>query len=51
MKTLITSLFLVFCGISLMAQTPVDLKLNLEKGKVYTVKSSGKQTMQQSVSG
>lgn len=51
MKTLISSLFLILCGISLMAQTPVDLKLNLEKGKVYTIKSTSKQKIQQTASG
>ena len=46
MKKLISSVFLAFLGISLMAQALVNIKLNLEKGKVYTVKNTGKQTMQ-----
>ena len=51
MKKLISSVFLAFLGLSLMAQTPVNMKLNLEKGKLYTIKSTSKQTSQQSVSG
>lgn len=51
MKTLISSFILILCGISLMAQTSVDLKLNLEKGKVYTIKSTSKQVIQQTASG
>jgi hypothetical protein len=46
MKTLLSTVLLALLGISLMAQTPVNIKLNLEKGKVYTVKNTGKQTMQ-----
>ena len=46
MKKLISSVFLAFLAISLMAQTPVTLKLNLEKGKVYKVKNTSKQVMQ-----
>jgi len=34
-----------------MSQTPVALKLNLEKGKTYTIKSTAKQAMQQGVAG
>lgn len=51
MKTLLTSVFLTLCAASLIAQTPVSLKLNLEKGKAYTIKSSGKQTIQQTANG
>lgn len=51
MKTFLFSLFLTLLSTSLMAQTPVKLQLNLEKGKTYTVKSVTKQTMQQSVAG
>lgn len=46
MKKLILSTFLAFVGISLMAQNPVALKLKLEKGKVYKVKSTSVQKMQ-----
>ncbi|MDR3651469.1 MAG: DUF6263 family protein [Paludibacter sp.] len=51
MKKLILSAFVALSGIALMAQTPVNIKLNLEKGKVYTIKSTSKQAIQQSVSG
>ncbi|MDP4210691.1 MAG: DUF6263 family protein [Bacteroidota bacterium] len=51
MKTLISLVFVALLGISLMAQTPVNLKLNLEKGKLYTIKSTSKQAIQQSVNG
>lgn len=51
MKKLISSVFLSLFGISLMAQAPVNLKLNLEKGKVYTIKSTSKQALQQTANG
>jgi len=51
MKTLISSAFLALLGISVMAQTPANLKLNLEKGKVYNIKSTSKQTIQQTANG
>lgn len=51
MKKLILSVFVALSGISLMAQTPVDIKLNLEKGKVYTIKSTSKQAIQQTANG
>jgi len=51
MKKVISSLFLTLLGISLMAQTPVNMKLNLEKGKVYTIKSTSKQAIQQTANG
>lgn len=51
MKTFLFSLFLTLLSTSLIAQTPVKLQLNLEKGKTYTVKSVTKQTMQQTVAG
>jgi hypothetical protein len=51
MKKLICSaIFAAFC-LSAMAQTPVNLKLNLENGKVYKIKNNNKQNMQISVSG
>lgn len=46
MKKLILSAFFALLGISLMAQAPVNIKLNLEKGKMYTVKNISKQAMQ-----
>jgi hypothetical protein len=51
MKTFISSVFFTLLSISLMAQAPVDLKLNLEKGKVYSVKSTSKQVMQITANG
>jgi hypothetical protein len=51
MKTFITTVFLSFLGVSLLAQSPVSLKLNLEKGKVYTIKSTSKQVIQQTANG
>ena len=51
MKAFISTVFLALLGISVQAQTPVSLKLNLEKGKVYTVKSTSKQTMQITAGG
>ncbi|MCE5174984.1 MAG: DUF6263 family protein [Bacteroidales bacterium] len=51
MKTFILSVFMAFSGISMMAQTPVELKFNLEKGKVYTIKNISKQSLQQTVNG
>jgi hypothetical protein len=46
MKKLISSAFFALLGLSLMAQVPVNIKLNLEKGKMYMVKNTSKQTMQ-----
>ena len=51
MKKLISSVFLAFLAISLMAQAPVTLKLNLEKGKVYKVRNTSKQVMQITAGG
>jgi len=51
MKTLITSVFFALCAVSLMAQTSVNLKLNLEKGKVYSIKTTSKQAIQQTYNG
>ena len=51
MKTFILSVFMAFLGISVMAQTSVELKFNLEKGKVYTIKNISKQSLQQTVNG
>jgi len=51
MKTFISTIFLVLLGISLQAQSPVGLKLNLEKGKTYSVKSTTKQAIQQTANG
>jgi len=51
MKTFLFSMFFSLLSVTLMAQSPVALKLNLEKGKVYTLKSTTKQAMQQGVAG
>jgi len=51
MKKLFLSVFFALLGISLMAQAPVTLKLNLEKGKVYTAKSTSKQTVKIDAAG
>lgn len=51
MKKVFLSVFFALLGISLMAQAPVTLKLNLEKGKVYTAKSTGKQTVKIDAAG
>jgi hypothetical protein len=51
MKTFISTVFLSFLCVTLLAQTPVTFKLNLEKGKVYTVKSTSKQAIQQTYNG
>jgi hypothetical protein len=51
MKAFISTVFLALLGISIQAQTPVTLKLNLEKGKLYTIKSTSKQAIQQTANG
>jgi len=51
MKAFISTFFLALLGISLLAQTPISLKLNLEKGKVYTIKSTSNQAIQQTANG
>ena len=51
MKAIITTFFIALLSISLQAQSPVSLKLNLEKGKMYTIKSTSKQAIQQTANG
>jgi len=51
MKTFVLTVFVALMAISLQAQSPVSLKLNLEKGKVYTAKSTSKQAIQQTANG
>jgi hypothetical protein len=51
MNTIISSVIAIFFGLSVLAQAPVTLKLNLEKDKVYNIKSNSSQTVQQSVNG
>jgi hypothetical protein len=49
-KTLLSSTVLLFC-ISIMAQNSVNLKLNLEKNKVYRLSATSEQTISQTVNG
>jgi proteasome assembly chaperone (PAC2) family protein len=49
-KILLSSAALLFC-ISLMAQNSVNLKMNLEKNKVYRFSSASEQTIIQTVNG
>jgi hypothetical protein len=51
MKTLISTAIVLIFSVSLMAQTSSNLKLNLEKGKVYKLKNSNRQNIQQSANG
>ena len=51
MKKIISSVIFSLMVITLMAQAPVAIKLNLVKGKTYTVKSTSKQTIQQTANG
>jgi hypothetical protein len=51
MKKTLLSLSAFIIGISLMAQNGADLKLNLEKNKVYRFKSFSDQTISQTVNG
>jgi hypothetical protein len=51
MKNLILTTIVFLFSISLMAQTPVSLKLNLEKGKLYKLRSTSAQSIQQSANG
>jgi proteasome assembly chaperone (PAC2) family protein len=49
-KLLLSSIAILFC-ISIMAQNSVNLKLNLEKNKVYRFKSYSAQTVTQTING
>ena len=49
-KILLSSVAVLFC-ISLMAQNSVNLKMNLEKNKVYRFSSASEQTIIQTVNG
>ena len=51
MKTLFSTVVFTLLSISLIAQSPVNLKLNLQKGKIYTVKTTSKQVMQITANG
>jgi hypothetical protein len=49
-KLLLSSIAILFC-VSIMAQNSVNLKLNLEKNKVYRFKSYSAQTITQTING
>src|SRR5664279_1746411 len=49
-KLLLSSIAILFC-ISIMAQNNVNLKMNLEKNKVYRFKSYSAQTVTQTING
>ena len=51
MKKILFSCVTVLISISVMAQNGVNLKLNLEKNKVYRFSSSSEQTINQTVNG
>ena len=51
MKNILLSCIAVLFCISILAQNSVNLKMNLEKNKVYRLKSSSEQTITQTVNG
>jgi hypothetical protein len=51
MKKILLSFIVFLFGISVMAQNSASLKLNLEKNKVYRLKSVSEQTITQTVNG
>jgi Family of unknown function (DUF6263) len=51
MKKILLSVTAVMFCISLVAQNSVDLKMNLEKNKVYRLKSVSEQTIAQTING
>ena len=51
MKKILLSVITILLGISVMAQNSASLKLNLEKNKVYLLKSVSDQTVTQTVNG
>lgn len=51
MKKIILSVFAILSVISVMAQNGASLKLNLEKNKVYRLKSVSEQTITQTING
>ncbi len=51
MKKILLSVTAILFGISVMAQNSVSLKMNLEKNKVYLLKSVSEQTVSQTVNG
>jgi hypothetical protein len=51
MKKILLSFTAILIGFSVLAQTGTTLKLNLEKNKVYRLKSSSDQTISQTING
>ncbi len=51
MKTFISVAIAIFFGLSLMAQSSANLKLNLEKNKTYKAKTTSTQTISQTING
>jgi hypothetical protein len=51
MKKILLTLTAILMGFSIMAQNGTTLKLNLEKNKVYRLKSSSEQTISQTMNG
>src|SRR5512146_1704922 len=51
MKKIFLTGIVILLGIQIMAQTGVDLRMNLEKNKVYTLKSVTGQTINQTING
>jgi hypothetical protein len=51
MKNLLTTVFALFLGVSAFAQEPVNLKFNLEKGRVNQLRSISKQSVQATYNG
>jgi hypothetical protein len=51
MKKILLSISTILIGFSVLAQTGTTLKLNLEKNKVYRLKSASEQTISQTING
>jgi len=51
MKKILLSVITILCGIPVMAQNSASLKMNLEKNKVYRLKSVSEQTVTQTING
>jgi hypothetical protein len=51
MKKILLSVIAILSGISVMAQNSANLKMNLEKNKVYLLKSVSEQTVTQTING
>jgi proteasome assembly chaperone (PAC2) family protein len=51
MKKILSSGIIVLLSVSIMAQNSANLKMNLEKNKVYRLKSSSQQTITQTING